>query len=108
MSDSRQFTNRETAEAMGRQARELVPWWAKAAQAVEITFPNASTRRDVRHGLGVVPDGAIVLVAGPGQVEAVDVHLWTSDLAFFQATTANCRATQSPDTFGFMLVPASP
>ena len=72
---------------------ELPQWPIDAIGPVlEVTFPAANTPRDLAHGLLAAPDGYLVVLQSNGLVQAVDVHLWTSRVAWLQATTANTRA----------------
>lgn len=81
-----------TSEALARTQAPLRPWWGAYGRVLEVTFPAATTRRDVAHGLGVVPDGVLVLAAITGNVRAVDLHRWTADTAYLEADVANARA----------------
>ena len=59
---------------------------------LEVVFPAAATRRDIPHGLGVVPDGVFVVLQSGGVVTATDVHLWTPNVAWLMASAVNTRA----------------
>lgn len=58
---------------------------------VSITFPVANTSRDVVHGLAVIPDGYSIVFAD-AEIHAVPGKLWTTTLAFLQASTNNAHA----------------
>ena len=71
---------------------EEAQWWDAVSRAVSVRFPAANTPRDIVHGLGVVPDGYLILRAD-ANVIAVPGRIWTRDLAYLQAGTAGARAT---------------
>lgn len=66
--------------------------FASVGRVLEVVFPAANTRRDIPHGLGVVPDGYFLVLASGGVVTATDVHLWTADVAWLMASAVNTRA----------------
>lgn len=66
--------------------------YAEIGPILTVTFPAATTRRDVPHGLTQVPDGYHVLLQSGGVVTAVDVVLWTPTVAWLQASDANTIA----------------
>jgi len=59
---------------------------------LEVVFPAANTPRDLAHGLGVVPDGYLVVLQSRGMIYAVDVDRWTTEVAWLQASVAQTRA----------------
>jgi len=82
-----------TDEALSALQRERVSLpIASVGPVLEVYFPAASTPRDIPHGLGVVPDGYQVLLVATGQVQAVNVHLWTPSVAWLEATVDHTRA----------------
>lgn len=88
-----------SSEALAR-AQAGQPQFLRAhGPALEVKFPAALTRRDVAHGLGVVPDGYLLARQVGGFVRAIDVHLWTADRAYLEADTAGTRAVVMFFTF---------
>jgi len=82
-----------TTQAIGAgfDALRLLPL-AAVGPVLQVTFPAANTRRDIPHGLGVVPDGYLVVLQNGGVIIATDVHLWTTEAAWLQASAANTIA----------------
>ena len=66
--------------------------FAAVARPVSVVFPAANTRREVAHGLGVVPDGFQVLEADCN-VAREPGEQWTADMAFLRGSAATGRAT---------------
>jgi hypothetical protein len=91
-------------EALARVVRDMAPPWAVPyARPVEVTFPVADAPRQVRHGVGAVPDGVLVVLA-TGPVVAVTPDLWTEEIAILASSTVNTfarlwfyRLRQSPE-----------
>jgi hypothetical protein len=77
--------------ALERVTRGLVTGEAATGVLLEVTFPAANSRRDVAHGLGVIPTGYEIRMAN-GNVHATDVHLWTPTVAYLISDTANSFA----------------
>lgn len=77
-------------DALGRPV-EALPFWAKVSRPLRVTFPAASTSQDVAHTLGVIPTGLLVLWAD-ATITAVPGKLWTTTLAYLQASAANAHA----------------
>lgn len=67
-------------------------WWEETSRPIRIRFPAASVSRDVRHGLGVVPDGYI-LVQADALIHAAPGVPWTPEVAYLQTDQADARAT---------------
>lgn len=65
--------------------------YAQVGRPLEVSFPAANTRRDIAHGLGIVPDGYHVLLA-TANIVADAPDRWTRDIAALQASSANARA----------------
>lgn len=59
--------------------------------ALEVFFP-ATNSLDVRHRLGIVPTGYVVLLQVGGSVEGIDVEKWTTDIAILKPSAAGVRA----------------
>lgn len=79
-------------DALARVVLELQgPWAAPTPGPVEVTFPVADVPRQVRHGLGAVPAGFLVVLATDA-VYAVTPELWTEDLALLRSPVANTFA----------------
>ncbi len=57
---------------------------------VDVVFSAADTQADIRHGLGVVPDG-FELVMWDCVVRATPGAQWTTELAYLQSDRANGR-----------------
>lgn len=83
----------ELASRVTRLERALEDAGLPAARSrrLRVRFPAANTARDIAHGLGEVPTGyAIEFATAP--VHATPGVMWTKDLAFLQATSANAEA----------------
>lgn len=80
-------------EAIDLVRRELVLLpLAALGPVLEVDFPEANTARDLAHGLQATPDGYVVVLQSGGVVQATRVHLWTSTIAWLQASADHTRA----------------
>lgn len=70
---------------------QAAPWRA-LGPAVTMLFPLANTPVEVRHGLGQVPDGYMVIIADAA-IKRVPGKVWDVTLAYVQADMANATAT---------------
>jgi len=80
-----------TALAIDALRGETLPFWGAYGPVVEVTFPVASTRRDIAHGLSQVPDGYFIVWAD-GTLFAEPGVLWTKDLAYMRSGADNVHA----------------
>lgn len=78
-------------EALDRALGALPQPYAFVGPLLEVAFPLANTRRDVRHRLGVIPTGYLVVLEQGGHIRAYDTVNWTTELAFLESDTANAR-----------------
>lgn len=76
-------------DALRRQA--LLPVWSRYSRPLRVTFPVATTRRDIAHTLGVVPDGYLLLWADAA-ITATPGTLWTPTTAYLSAGANNAHA----------------
>jgi hypothetical protein len=85
------YVPRSTAAALDRlRAQDTSPVLI-FGRVLEIAFPASATRRDVQHGLGVIPTGFVVIATQGGNVQSFDLANWTAELAFLSADAANTR-----------------
>lgn len=91
MSGPEPYLPSEHSEALQRLRGETASPILAYGPVLEIAFPAASTRRDVQHGMGVVPTGFLSFCPQGGNVQCFDVASWTTELAFLIAITANTR-----------------
>jgi hypothetical protein len=77
-------------DALGRHT-PVEPFWAHYSRPLTIRFPAANTQTDIAHQLGVLPTGYLVIFAD-SVIRATPGKLWTDQIAYLQADTANGRA----------------
>lgn len=63
----------------------------RTARPVSLTFLAANVQTEVRHLLGEIPDGMLVIYCG-GLVQAEPGVPWTKDVAYLRCNTANAAA----------------
>lgn len=80
-----------TAEALGDTRQTPSLRYARIGRPLDVAFPAAATRRDIAHGLGVIPDGYHVLLT-TANLTADAPDGWTRDIAALRADAANARA----------------
>lgn len=87
------YTDHPTAAAVDASSREQIRLpLAALGPVLQVAFPLAATRRDIPHGMGVVPDGFFTYLASEGTLVATDVELWTADVAWLVASADNTIA----------------
>lgn len=91
MSGAARFVDRDTAAAIDQLRAENTSPILLYGPVLEIAFQASATRRDVQHGLKVIPTGFIVIATQGGNVQAFDLANWTPDLAFLSADANNTR-----------------
>lgn len=79
------------ASAIDRAEQRVAPPWSAHGAMLTVTFPAANTRRDVAHGLGVIPSGFIVIWAN-GPIYASPGQLMDNQLAYLQSSVAGTTA----------------
>lgn len=77
-------------DSLGRSP-EALPYWSRYSLPLRVMFPVANVRRDIAHGLGVIPSGYHVIWSD-APITAVAGLNWTPTIAYLQAPTANARA----------------
>lgn len=58
---------------------------------LSLTFVAANTSRDVAHGMTAIPDGYSIVFAD-AEIHAVPGKLWTTTMAYLQASANNAHA----------------
>lgn len=92
MAQRNRFLEQDEAEALKRQETVLRPFWRMFARPVRVHFASATgAMRQVAHGLGVVPDGFLIVQA-TGAIASVTPDKWTSDVALLSAPVQDTRA----------------
>lgn len=91
MAEQAKRYNREQDRAVEQVTRHLETGRAFLGAVLQVTFPAANSKRDIAHGLGVVPDGYEIVFAD-AEIHASPGQLWTPDVAYLQANAANSRA----------------
>lgn len=79
-----------TAKAIDRAEQRVAPPWDALGKLIDVTFPAANTRRDVQHGLNLIPTGYWIVKAD-GPVYAAPGQLWTREVAYLQSSVAGTR-----------------
>lgn len=79
------------ARAVEAVARHLVTGRVALGAPLRVTFVAANTRRDIAHGLGMIPDGYEIVMAD-AEVHATPGAPWTTTIAYLQAAAANAHA----------------
>jgi len=81
----------QTNRGLDSVQRDIAPWWAAYSRPLRVTFPDMNVQRDIEHGLGVIPDGFLVVYAD-AEIAAEPGVLWTQDFAYLRAGAVNARA----------------
>lgn len=92
MAQRSRFLEQGESEALKRQEDILRPFWRKYARPVRVHFASATQPRQVAHGLGVAPDGFLIVQATLGQIVSVTPEKWTADKALLKADVVDTRA----------------
>lgn len=81
----------QESRAIELVTRGMVTGIATLGRPLRVTFAAANTKRDIAHGLGVIPDGYRIVMAD-AEVHATPGALWTPTLAYLQAAADNTHA----------------
>lgn len=84
------FVEPRTTEALARLRRDVASPFREWSQPFTLTL--GTDRVDVLHGMGVIPDGVLV-VRTDGVVTASPGVEWTTTAAYLVAAAANTHAT---------------
>lgn len=90
MDEDREVSSSD-ARALESVTRHLVTGRAFLGVPLRVTFVAANTKRDIAHGLGVIPDGYEIILAD-AEIHATPDVLWTPTIAYLQAAVANAHA----------------
>ena len=82
----------ETKQALGRQYAQTRPWWNRFTAPIAVRIPAANTDCDVRHTMGVAPDG-YVIVEADNAVYRRPGPWATTQVAYLRSPNAGTRAT---------------
>jgi hypothetical protein len=77
--------------AIDKAVQDVRPYWRTYGPPIDVTFPAANMKRDIEHRLGTTPTGYQILDAD-GLLYREPGSIWTHDLAWMRATTANVHA----------------
>lgn len=86
------FADPGAARAVDQASQVLESAIEQWGPPIECLLPVSGTPAAVEHGLGRIPDGAVVLLALGGNVRAASITSWTTDTAFLVADANNTRA----------------
>ena len=86
------FTDRPTAVATDRVAKDLAGAITRWGEPVEVYLPIAGDEAQVEHGLGELPHGVLVILSIGGNVRSSSPHLWTPTSARLVADANAVRA----------------
>jgi hypothetical protein len=82
----------DAAIATRDQSRQIGFLWpiASRGRVLRLTFVAANTKRDVAHGMSVIPDGFFVVSCDASVIQTPGV-LWTPTTAYLQTNAANAH-----------------